>query len=84
MERVHALHGTWALEPNGVTLNAYRIHFGCDQKNENYSDFVLLLNSSLDDDIATAVIKLFLIPNKIVTSFISPCGQIYLSAEQVL
>lgn len=84
MERVHALHGTWALEPHGATLNAYRIHFVCDQENENYSDFVLLLNSSLDDDIATAEIELFLIPNKIVTSFISPCGKINLSVEQVL
>ncbi|KAG6496264.1 hypothetical protein ZIOFF_044123 [Zingiber officinale] len=83
MERVRALHGTWAHEPDGITLNAYRIHFVCDQGKESYSDFVMLLNSSLDDDIASEEIKLYLTPNKIVSSVISPCGKIDLTAEEI-
>ncbi|KAG6500179.1 hypothetical protein ZIOFF_040019 [Zingiber officinale] len=84
MERVRALHGTWAHEPDGITLNAYRIHFVCDQGKDSYSDFVMLLDSSLDDDIASEEIKLYLTPNKIVTSVISSCGKIDLIAEEVL
>ncbi|XP_042404798.1 endoribonuclease Dicer homolog 3b-like [Zingiber officinale] len=83
MERVRALHGTWAHEPDGITLNAYRIHFVCDQGKDSYSDFVMLLDSSLDDDIASEEIKLYLTPNKIVTSVISSCGKIDLIAEEI-
>ena len=84
MTSVHALCGSWAHKPDNVTLNAYKLHFVCDQEGENYSDFVLLVGSSLDDDVASAEIVLSLIPNKVITSYVSPCGKVHLSAEQVL
>uniref|UniRef100_A0A804J326 Uncharacterized protein n=1 Tax=Musa acuminata subsp. malaccensis TaxID=214687 RepID=A0A804J326_MUSAM len=83
MTSVHALCGSWAHKPDNVTLNAYKVHFVCDQEGENYSDFVLLVGSSLDDDVASAEIVLSLIPNKVITSYVSPCGKVHLSAEQV-
>ncbi|ONK73697.1 uncharacterized protein A4U43_C04F34330 [Asparagus officinalis] len=81
--RACALSGTWAHKPDNVTLNAYGIKFVCDQEGESYSGFVLLLEASLDSDIAGAEIELFLIPNKVVKSSVFPCGKVQLSADQV-
>lgn len=57
--------------------------FVCDQEGENYSGFVLLLEASLDDDVAGVEFDLFLIPNKVVKTSVSPCGKVQLSADQV-
>ncbi|KAG1355238.1 hypothetical protein COCNU_07G013500 [Cocos nucifera] len=83
MISVHAFSGTWAHRPDNVTLNAYKINFVCDQEGENYSGFVLLIEAILDDDVASAKVELFLIPNKVVKMSISPCGKIQLNADQV-
>jgi len=84
MTRVHALSGTWAHEPNNVNLNAYEMKFVCDQEGENYSGFVLLLEATLDDDVAGAEIELFLFPNKVVKTSLCPCGKVQLSADEVV
>ncbi|KAJ0967078.1 hypothetical protein J5N97_023995 [Dioscorea zingiberensis] len=80
---IRALSGTWAYEPVDVTLNAYKINFVCNQEGENYSPFVLLLNTILDDDAANAAMDLYLIPNKKVKASVNPCGQVHLSAEKM-
>lgn len=84
MTNVCALSGSWAHRPDNVTLNAYGLSFVCDQEGENYSGFILLIESTLDDDVASAEIELFLIPDKTVYTFVSPCGKIQLDKEQVL
>ncbi|XP_020094858.1 endoribonuclease Dicer homolog 3b-like isoform X2 [Ananas comosus] len=83
MTNVCALSGSWAHRPDNVTLNAYGLSFVCDQEGENYSGFILLIESTLDDDVASAEIELFLIPDKTVYTFVSPCGKIQLDKEQV-
>ncbi|XP_038975924.1 endoribonuclease Dicer homolog 3b-like [Phoenix dactylifera] len=83
MISVRALSGTWAHRPDNVTLNAYKINFVCDQEGENYSGFFLFIEAILDADVARANMELFLIPNKVVKTSISPSGKIQLNADQV-
>ncbi|KAK1269817.1 hypothetical protein QJS04_geneDACA022123 [Acorus gramineus] len=78
---IHALSGSWAHKPNDIILQAYKLNFYCDQ--ETYSDFVLLVESALDDEVAQAKVELFLIPNKLVKSSVFPCGKVRLDADQV-
>ncbi|KAK1291521.1 hypothetical protein QJS10_CPB17g02656 [Acorus calamus] len=78
---VHALSGSWAHKPNDIILQAYKLNFYCDQ--ETYSEFVLLVESALDDEVAQAKVELFLIPNKLVKSSVFPCGKVRLDADQV-
>ncbi|MCL7031503.1 hypothetical protein MKW94_015389 [Papaver nudicaule] len=80
---VRALSGLWAENSNGVTLHAYRLDFACDQVDVLYSSFVLLLEAKLDGDAANAEVELFSIPNKLIKSSVSPCGQVHLNMEQV-
>ncbi|KAF8393640.1 hypothetical protein HHK36_021886 [Tetracentron sinense] len=80
---VCALTGAWGDEPNGITLQAYKIDFSCNLAGECYSGFVLLIEAKLDDDVSNAEVELYLIPNKLVKSSVSPCGQINLDAEQI-
>ncbi|KAL6883304.1 hypothetical protein ACP4OV_010718 [Aristida adscensionis] len=79
----HALSGTWIHDSETVTLHTYRFDFRCDQEGENYAGFVLLMESALDDDVAHSEIDLFLIPNKMVYTTITPCGKIQLNKEQL-
>ncbi|RLN41300.1 Type III restriction enzyme, res subunit family protein, expressed [Panicum miliaceum] len=81
---VHGLSGSWIHENESVTLNTYRFDFVCDQEGENYAGFVLLIESALDDDVANLKIDLFLIPNKMVYTTVTPCGKIQLNKEQVV
>ncbi|XP_062205319.1 LOW QUALITY PROTEIN: endoribonuclease Dicer homolog 3b-like [Phragmites australis] len=80
---VQGLSGNWIHESGTVTLNPYKFDFLCDQEGENYAGFVLLMESVLDDDVAHSEIDLFLIPNKIVYTTITPCGKIQLNKEQL-
>ncbi|PNT67584.1 hypothetical protein BRADI_3g29287v3 [Brachypodium distachyon] len=80
---VLALTGTWTHESENVSLNAYRFDFRCDQEGENYAGFVLLMESALDDDVACSKMDLFLIPNKMVYTTITPCGKIQLNKKQL-
>ncbi|XP_077233980.1 dicer-like 3 [Tasmannia lanceolata] len=80
---VRALSGTWAHRPNGgVTLQAYKINFSCDRVGEHYSGFVLLVEATLDDDVANTEVDLYLV-DKSVKSSISSYGQVHLDSEQV-
>ncbi|OVA04235.1 Ribonuclease III domain [Macleaya cordata] len=80
---VRALSGSWGENTDGATLHAYKLDFLCDQVGVFYSAFVLLLEAKLDDDVANAEVELFLIPNKLVKSSVSPCGQVHLDMDQV-
>ncbi|KAI3913389.1 hypothetical protein MKW98_003868 [Papaver atlanticum] len=80
---VRALSGLWAENSNGVTLHAYKLDFACDQVDVVYSSFVLFLEAKLDDDAANAEVELFSIPNKLIKSSVTPCGQFHLDMEQV-
>ncbi|CAL4933981.1 unnamed protein product [Urochloa decumbens] len=79
---VHGLSGNWIHEET-VTLNTYRFDFVCDQEGEIYAGFVLLMESVLDDDVANSKMDLFLIPNKMVYTTVTPCGKIQLDKEQL-
>ena len=65
-------------------MNAYRFGFLCDQEGENYAGFVLLMESALDDDVACSKMDLFLIPNKMVYTTVTPCGKVQLDKKQVV
>ncbi|RLN16547.1 hypothetical protein C2845_PM02G11130 [Panicum miliaceum] len=80
---VHGLSGNWIHESETATLNTYRFDFVCDQEDEVYAGFVLLMDSALDDDVANSKIDLFLIPNKMVYTTVIPCGKIQLNKEQL-
>ncbi|KAF5187915.1 Dicer-like protein [Thalictrum thalictroides] len=80
---VHALSGSWGAQTDGISLYAYRIDFSCSQVGVIYSGFVLLIESKLDNEVANAELKLFLVADKLVKSSVSPCGQLYLNTEQV-
>lgn len=81
---VHGLSGNWIHGSETATLNTYRFDFVCDQEGEIYAGFVLLMESVLDDDVANSKIDLFLIPNKMVYTTVTPCGKIQLNKEQVV
>jgi endoribonuclease Dicer len=81
---VHGLSGNWIHESETVILNSYTFYFRCDQEGETFAGFVLLMESVLDDDVAHSEIDLFLIPNKMVYTAITPCGKIQLNKEQVV
>lgn len=81
---VHGLSGDWMNESETVTLNTYRFDFVCDQEGEIYAGFVLLMESVLDDDVAHSKIDLFLIPNKMVYTTVTPCGKMQLKRGQVV
>jgi endoribonuclease Dicer len=78
-----ALSGSWIHESENVMLNTYRFDFVCDQEGENYAGFVLLMESALDDDVACSNMDLFLIPNKMVYTTVTPCGKVQLNRKQV-
>ncbi|KAK1262916.1 hypothetical protein QJS04_geneDACA009520 [Acorus gramineus] len=78
----HALSGTLAHKDDGVTFQAYKINFTCDQPEKKYSAFVLLIEDTLHDDVTSTEIDLHLVSVKVKTS-ISPCGHIHLVAQQV-
>ncbi|PWZ54428.1 Endoribonuclease Dicer 3b [Zea mays] len=80
---VHGLSGNWIHESETVILNAYTFDFRCDQEGELFAGFVLLMESVLDDDVARSEIDLFLIPNKMVYTTMTPCGKIQLNKEQL-
>uniref|UniRef100_K4AJR2 Uncharacterized protein n=1 Tax=Setaria italica TaxID=4555 RepID=K4AJR2_SETIT len=80
---VHGLSGNWIHGSETATLNTYRFDFVCDQEGEIYAGFVLLMESVLDDDVANSKIDLFLIPNKMVYTTVTPCGKIQLNKEQL-
>ncbi|KAL5698311.1 helicase protein [Ranunculus cassubicifolius] len=83
MTTVRGLCGSWGGGTCGISLNAYRIDFSCNQDGEFYSGFVLLMEEKLNDDVAKAVVELYMVGDKMVKSSVSPCGRIHLNEEQV-
>lgn len=80
---IRDLSGNWANnDNNGVTLKAYKIRFSWDVFSNYYSSFVLLINATLDDDVGSLELNLYL-TDKMVKSSISPCGDIYLDSQKV-
>jgi endoribonuclease Dicer len=41
------------------------------------------MESALDDDVASSKMDLFLIPNKMVYTTVTPCGKVQLNRKQV-
>uniref|UniRef100_A0A1D1YIC1 Endoribonuclease Dicer 3b n=1 Tax=Anthurium amnicola TaxID=1678845 RepID=A0A1D1YIC1_9ARAE len=78
-----AFSGTWARNHAEVTLQAYILSFTSDQSGDSFSSFVLLTEAKLDDEVASMEVDLFLIPNRIIKTSVSPCGQVHLDAHQV-
>ncbi|XP_062101177.1 endoribonuclease Dicer homolog 3 [Humulus lupulus] len=76
-----ALSGTWE-EKHDAVFHAYRFVFACSNVGEFFSEFVLLIETKLDDDVGNFELELFLV-SKTVKSSVSYCGQVNLDAEQM-
>ncbi|XP_047049658.1 endoribonuclease Dicer homolog 3a-like [Lolium rigidum] len=79
---VRALYGTWALEKNVVKLQGYRLKFSCNQVGQRYSDFVLLVDATLEIEGDNLDIDLYL-HDKMVKASVSPCGLLELGVQQM-
>lgn len=80
---IHDLSGNWANNDDvHVTLKAYKIRFSWDVFGNYYSSFVLLINAALDNDVGNLELNLYL-TDKMVKSFVSPCGDIHLDPQKV-
>ncbi|XP_050220026.1 endoribonuclease Dicer homolog 3 isoform X2 [Mercurialis annua] len=80
---IRALSGSWGGNLDGATFHAYKFDFSCNIANEKYSQFILLIESKLDDDVGNFELDLFLI-RKTVKASVSFCGQVHLDAEQMM
>lgn len=58
------------------------MNFVCDQAGQIYSEFVLLIDATLPDEVATLEIDLYL-HDKMVKTSVSSCGLLELDAQQV-
>ena len=79
---VCALSGTWAFEKNVVKLQGYKLNFVCDQVGQRYSDFVLLIDTTIANEAANLEIDLYL-HDKMVKASVSPCCLLELDGQQV-
>ncbi|XP_020097206.1 endoribonuclease Dicer homolog 3a-like [Ananas comosus] len=79
---ISAMSGTWAHQKAGVTLQGYKLEFQCDKVGQNYSNFVLLIDATLDEDVASLELNLYLL-DKMAKATVSRCGPIELGMEQV-
>ncbi|GAA0149590.1 hypothetical protein LIER_08728 [Lithospermum erythrorhizon] len=82
MTRVLALSAKWGDDQDGITFHAYHIHFSCNIAEEHYSNFVLLLNSEIDDDVGNIEVDLYLI-SKFVKASVSAHGLQHLDMDQI-
>lgn len=76
------MSGTWAHQKADVTLQGYKLEFQCDKVGQNYSNFVLLIDATLDEDVASLELNLYLL-DKMAKATVSRCGPIELGMEQV-
>ncbi|KAF3446126.1 hypothetical protein FNV43_RR11305 [Rhamnella rubrinervis] len=79
---IHALSGTWGEKLDGAIFHAYKFDFTCSIVSEVYSEFVLLIESKLNDDVGNLELELYLV-SKTVKSSVSSCGKVHLDAEQM-
>lgn len=81
---IAALHGNWINSTHDVLLHAYIVSFTFTPGEDDlYSDFVLLISSVIDDDIANTEIPLFLTRNRTAKAQISAVGNYLMSADQL-
>ncbi|XP_057844127.2 endoribonuclease Dicer homolog 3a isoform X2 [Cryptomeria japonica] len=80
-----ALSGYWGENHNGVKLQVYKIVFTSQGDDKGaYSNFALLLEAVLDNDVANAEIDLHLTAGRVVRSRFIPCGTLYLDSVQIM
>ncbi|KAI3514025.1 hypothetical protein L1887_12341 [Cichorium endivia] len=80
---IHALTGTWAEKlDDGANFYAYKISFCCSVAEVEYSSFVLLVGSKLDDDVGNVEMELYLV-SKFVKCKVSSCEELHFNAEQI-
>ncbi|XP_006645199.1 endoribonuclease Dicer homolog 3a isoform X3 [Oryza brachyantha] len=81
-QRIHAWSGDWVSKRTVVKLQCYKMNFVCDQVGQIYSDFFLLIDATLPNEVASLEIDLYL-HDKMVKTLISSCGLLELDAQQV-
>ncbi|CAH9128863.1 unnamed protein product [Cuscuta epithymum] len=79
---ISALAGLWGEVEAEVNFQAYKMVFYSNDPEVNYSSFVLLMESKLDDDVGNIEVELYLL-RRIVKASISSLGLITLDADQV-
>ncbi|RLN24659.1 hypothetical protein C2845_PM07G32210 [Panicum miliaceum] len=70
------------LDRSVTKLQGYKLNFICDQVDQKYSDFVLLIEANIAKEAATLDIDLYL-HDKMVKASVSPCGPLELDAQQM-
>ncbi|CAM0884261.1 unnamed protein product [Alopecurus aequalis] len=79
---VYALSGTWASKKTVVKLQGYKLNFSCDQVGQRYSDFLLLIDTTISNEAANLDIDMNL-HDKMVKASVSPCGLLELDVQQM-
>ncbi|KAI3514031.1 hypothetical protein L1887_12347 [Cichorium endivia] len=80
---ISALSGTWADKIDGANFYAYKMSFLCSVVDVEYSSFVLLIESELDDDVGNLEMELYLV-SKSVKCTVSSSVELHLDGEQIL
>nr|WOD55121.1 DICER-like protein 3 [Abelmoschus esculentus] len=80
---IQALCGSWGEKSDDADFFAYKFDFKCSIVTVVYSQFVLLIESKLADDVGNTEMDLYLI-GKTAKASVSFCGQVRLNAEQVM
>ncbi|XP_023744994.1 endoribonuclease Dicer homolog 3a isoform X1 [Lactuca sativa] len=80
---IRALSGTWGDKTDDeANFFAYKIIFSCSVVDVQYSSFVLLVESKLDDDVGNIEIELYLV-SKFVKCTVSSSVELHLNGEQI-
>ncbi|KAH9301174.1 hypothetical protein KI387_012757, partial [Taxus chinensis] len=83
--KAKALSGCWGEEHSGITLQVYKLVFTSQDNVEGaYSNFILLIEATLDNDVANAEIDLHLTAGRVVRSRFMPCGRLHLDSIQIM
>ncbi|GMI97873.1 dicer-like 3, DICER-LIKE 3 [Hibiscus trionum] len=80
---IQALCGSWGEKSDDADFFAYKFDFKCSIVTVVYSQFVLLIESKLADDVGNTEMDLYLI-GKTAKASVSSCGQVHLNAEQMM
>ncbi|XP_024315676.1 endoribonuclease Dicer homolog 3a isoform X1 [Brachypodium distachyon] len=80
--RACAFSGTWASKRTVIKLQGYKLNFSCDQVGQKYSEFVLLIDTTIANEAANLDINLYL-HDKMVKASVSPCGLLELDVQQM-
>ncbi|TYJ02321.1 hypothetical protein E1A91_A13G219900v1 [Gossypium mustelinum] len=80
--QIRALSGSWGEKADASIFFAYKIDFSCNVVSDVYSEFVLLIESKLADDVGNIEVDLYLI-GKIAKARVSFYGKVHLDAVQI-